>query len=431
MSPRQAQRPIRSSSGTALRYPSVECRHLARGQPRRCPTRSSPTPVSSWTDSRSEQLLAFHVLVKGGSIHTVSPRPLDRGERDGRRRRWANPSCPASSTFSTVTSRAPCLSPKNVASAASEIAEAAASYLRSSLMDGFTDDPRGRWRRLLDRPPPRGRGDRRPAAILFGAGADPDGRRGGLSHARRDQRSLRSRRAPISVMSVIVDGVDEVRRAAARGAATGSDRRSSSSPPAAWCSPRNPMPRSTSSRTPSCAAAVEEAAARGTYVMAHVYTDEGVWRCLRAGVRSIEHANFVSQGTVAMMAEHRRLLRPDVHLARPAHRERGRRRICADRIVSNLRQTVARGQDVYAWAKQHDVPIAFGTDLWGPEAQRSQVREFEMRVGLDSPARIIRSATATNAELLMQEGKLGRHCSRRLRGPAGGGRRSPRRSAAS
>jgi imidazolonepropionase-like amidohydrolase len=60
-----------------------------------------------------------------------------------------------------------------------------------------------------------------------------------------------------------------------------------------------------------------------------------------------------------------------------------------DRIVSNLRQTVARGQDVYAWAKQHDVPIVFagGTGL--------------------PCARVIRSATATNAELLMQEGKLG------------------------
>ena len=72
-----------------------------------------------------------------------------------------------------------------------------------------------------------------------------------------------------------------------------------------------------------------------------------------------------------------------------------------------LERTVARGQEVYEWAKQRDVPIAFGTDLWGLEAQKSQLREFETRAGLDSPATIIRSATATNAELLMQEGKLG------------------------
>ena len=62
---------------------------------------------------------------------------------------------------------------------------------------------------------------------------------------------------------------------------------------------------------------------------------------------------------------------------------------------------------MYEWAKQFDVPIAFGTDLWGPEAQKSQLREFETRPVLGSPERIIRSATSINAELLMQKGKLG------------------------
>ena len=76
-------------------------------------------------------------------------------------------------------------------------------------------------------------------------------------------------------------------------------------------------------------------------------------------------------------------------------------------VVDNLTQTIARGQQVYRWAKKYSVPIAFGTDLWGREAQKSQVREFEMRMSLDPPLNIIRSATATNAELLMQKGKLG------------------------
>jgi imidazolonepropionase-like amidohydrolase len=53
------------------------------------------------------------------------------------------------------------------------------------------------------------------------------------------------------------------------------------------------------------------------------------------------------------------------------------------------------------------VPIGFGTDLWGPDAQKSQLREFEMRQGLDTPANILRSATVTNAELLMHKGMLG------------------------
>jgi len=76
-------------------------------------------------------------------------------------------------------------------------------------------------------------------------------------------------------------------------------------------------------------------------------------------------------------------------------------------IVDNLRRTIARGKQVYAWAKQHQVPIALGTDLWGPEAQKSQLREFEMRIELDTAPNVIRSATAINAELLMQKGKLG------------------------
>ena len=44
---------------------------------------------------------------------------------------------------------------------------------------------------------------------------------------------------------------------------------------------------------------------------------------------------------------------------------------------------------------------------WILAARKSQLREFETRAGLDSPASIIRSATATNAELLLLKGKLG------------------------
>jgi imidazolonepropionase-like amidohydrolase len=76
-------------------------------------------------------------------------------------------------------------------------------------------------------------------------------------------------------------------------------------------------------------------------------------------------------------------------------------------IVENLKATVAKGRQVYRWARQHGVSIAFGTDLWGPEAQRSQPREFEMRIELEQPANVIRSATRVNAELLGQGGKLG------------------------
>jgi len=153
-------------------------------------------------------------------------------------------------------------------------------------------------------------------------------------------------------------------------------------------------------------AAVEEATARGTYVMAHVYTDEGVRRCLTAGVRSIEHANFVSEETVAMIGAAGAFLVP-TFISLVQRVESAAEHGLAPAIVANLQHTVARGRQVYAWARKHGVPIGLGTDLWGPEAQRSQLREFEMRRELDSPAAILQSATVTNAELVMQKGRLG------------------------
>jgi imidazolonepropionase-like amidohydrolase len=153
-------------------------------------------------------------------------------------------------------------------------------------------------------------------------------------------------------------------------------------------------------------AIVEEARGRGTYVMAHVYTDEGVRRCLLAGVRSIEHANFVSEETVAMMAQHGAYLDP-TFISLVQRIESAAETGLPKTIVDNLRATVAKGQQVYRWAKRYQVSIAFGTDLWGPQAQQSQLREFEMRIKLDDPPNIIRSATRINAELLMQSGNLG------------------------
>jgi len=153
-------------------------------------------------------------------------------------------------------------------------------------------------------------------------------------------------------------------------------------------------------------AVVEEAAARDTYVMAHVYTDEGVRRCLEAGVRSIEHANFVSEPTVAMMAERGAFYVP-TFISLVQRVESADHEHLPKTIVDNLQRTIARGRQVYAWARKHKVPIGFGTDLWGPEAQKEQLREFEVRRDLDTPADILRSATTVNAELLMEKGKLG------------------------
>jgi imidazolonepropionase-like amidohydrolase len=131
-----------------------------------------------------------------------------------------------------------------------------------------------------------------------------------------------------------------------------------------------------------------------------------VRRCLAAGVRSIEHANFVSEETVALMAEHGAFYVPTFISLQQRVESAGETHL-PDTIVLNLKHTIARGKEVYGWARKYGVPIGFGTDLWGPDAQKSQLREFEMRGAIDSPANVLRSATVINAELLMEQGALG------------------------
>ena len=296
------------------------------------------------------------------------------------------------------------LTPKNIAYPAAEIAIASANYLRHCLMDGYTTIREA------------GGADHATARLLAeghiigprlfysgkaltqtGGGADfrtPDEEIDPCGHV-----------GPFSNMSVIADGTDEVRKAAREELRKGATQIKLFASggvvfPAEGHATRYEFAEE------ELSAVVEEAQARGTYVMAHVYTDEGVRRCLRAGVRSIEHANFVSEDTVAMMAGCGAFYVP-TFISLVQRVESAAETHLPDAIVENLQRTIARGRQVYGWARKHKVPVGFGTDLWGPDAQKSQLREFEMRQDLDTPANILRSATVTNAELLMEKGTLG------------------------
>jgi len=345
---------------------------------------------------------SFDVLVKDNHIHSVSSTPINC--RDATvidvGGRTLMPGLIDAHAHITGLS----LSPKNVSYPASNIAVAAANYLRNSLMDGFTtireaggaDYSIARLLAQGEIVGPRlfysGR-----ALTQTGGGADfrtPYELTDPCGHI-----------SPFSVMSVIADGVDELRRAAREELRRGASQiKLFASGGVVFPSEAHATLYEYSEAELS--AAVEEAASRSTYVMAHVYTDAGIRRCLKAGVRSIEHANFAREETVAMIAEAGAFFDPTfISLAQRIESASETR--LSSSIVDNLTHTISCGQQVYRLAKKYDVPIAFGTDLWGPEAQKSQVREFEMRMNLDSPTNIIRSATTTNAELLMQKGELG------------------------
>jgi imidazolonepropionase-like amidohydrolase len=353
-------------------------------------------------DGFTELQPSFNVLVKDSRIVSVAAKPINAPEAavidvGGR---TLMPGLIDAHAHITGLS----LTPKNIAYPAAEIAIASANYLRNCLMDGYTTIREA------------GGADHATARLLAeghivgprlfysgkaltqtGGGADfrtPDEEIDPCGHV-----------GPFSNMSVIADGTDEVRKAAREELRKGATQIKLFASggvvfPAEGHATRYEFTEE------ELSAVVEEAAARGTYVMAHVYTDEGVRRCLRAGVRSIEHANFVNEDTVAMMAECGAFYVP-TFISLVQRVESAAETHLPEAIVENLQRTIACGRQVYGWARKHKVPVGFGTDLWGPDAQKSQLREFEMRQDLDTPADILRSATVTNAELLMEKGTLG------------------------
>ena len=368
----------------------------------------SPPPPTLFVDAHlvldgfADLQRGFSVLVEDGRIAAISRTAIEAGDArvidvGGR---TLMPGLIDAHAHITGLS----LTPKNIANPAADIAIASADYLHNCLMDGYTtireaggaDHATARLladgRIIGPRLYYSGR-----ALTQTGGGADfrtPDEETDPCGHA-----------GPFSVMSVIADGVDAVRQAAREELRKGASQIKLFASGGVVFPAEGHATRYEFSRE-ELKAAVEEAVARDTYVMAHVYTDEGVRRCLEAGVRSIEHANFVNEETVAMMAAHGAFYVP-TFISLVQRVESADHEHLPPAIVANLERTVARGRQVYGWARQHKVPIAFGTDLWGPEAQKSQLREFEMRRDLDRPADILRSATAVNAELLMEKGRLG------------------------
>jgi imidazolonepropionase-like amidohydrolase len=344
----------------------------------------------------------FNVLVRGNYIDTVSPTPIECADAtaiDVFGKTLMPGLIDAHAHVTGLT-----LSPRNISYSASEITLACADYLKSSLMYGFTTiREAGGADHSIARLLAEGKivGPR-----LFYSGQALTQTGGGADfRAPVELIDPCGHVSPFSVMSVIADGVDDVRKAARE------ELRKGAAQIKLFASGGVVFPSEAHSTIyeysePELQAIVEEAKSRGTYVMAHVYTDEGIRRCLRAGVRSIEHGNFASEQTIAMMSEYDAYLDP-TFISLVQRIESASENHLSESIVDNVKQTVARGKQVYKWARKYDVPLAFGTDLWGPEAQKSQLREFEIRMELDSAANIIRSATVTNAALLMQEGKLG------------------------
>ncbi len=152
-------------------------------------------------------------------------------------------------------------------------------------------------------------------------------------------------------------------------------------------------------------ASVEEAEAANIYVMAHAYTARAINRALEAGIRSIEHGNYLDQSSCDLFKQHEAYFVPTLatYFALP---KEGLAAGLHPSMVAKIGDTLDRGLEALELAHNSGVSIAYGTDLLG-EMQKWQLHEFALRREVVGIANALRSATSDAARLLNMEGQVG------------------------
>jgi imidazolonepropionase-like amidohydrolase len=153
------------------------------------------------------------------------------------------------------------------------------------------------------------------------------------------------------------------------------------------------------------AVAVEEAAARGTYVTVHAHNTAGIRNAVRAGVRCVEHGTDLDEPTAQLMGERDVALVPTFAVVEqvmdtesmdldPATRDK----------LTGVRDRMANALQI---ARAAGLRIGSGSDLIGPN-QRRRGEELRLRSELESPMEALVSATSVNAGILGLGDTVGR-----------------------
>lgn len=151
--------------------------------------------------------------------------------------------------------------------------------------------------------------------------------------------------------------------------------------------------------------AVEEAATRRAYVMAHAHTNEAAIRCVRNGVRTVEHATLVEADGAAEIAAHGAFAVPTLAIM-DAIKQSGARLGLPPASLDKLAEVERHALTAFDHLRAAGVRIGFGTDLLG-DLMPLQSREFSLRRQVCAPVEILRQATSVNAAILQREGELG------------------------
>ncbi|WP_224728171.1 metal-dependent hydrolase family protein [Francisella sp. SYW-2] len=152
-------------------------------------------------------------------------------------------------------------------------------------------------------------------------------------------------------------------------------------------------------------AIVDEAKRNGTYVMAHAYTPEALIRCVKLGVRSLEHANLLDEKAAKVIVENDVFIVPTLAIYEAFYLH-GKEFNTPDHVLEKLGGVRSNSLEAIKIVHDYSINVGFGTDLLGG-LMRYQNTEFKIRSQVETPFQTLYSATYKNAELLNMVDKLG------------------------
>lgn len=209
--------------------------------------------------------------------------------------------------------------------------------------------------------------------------------------------------AQVGMVCHIVDGPDQVLRAAREELRRGADQIKVMAGGGVM-SPTDRL-ESVQFSLPELQAAVSAASAAGSYVLAHAYTPEAITAAVTAGVRSIEHANLIDEATAQLMAERGVFMVPTLVTYEQLY-EHGQRHGLSRENLDKLAVVIDAGLTSLRIARDAGVKIASGSDLLG-EMARHRGRELAIKAEVLGVMGAIEATTRTNAELLGLADEIG------------------------
>lgn len=145
----------------------------------------------------------------------------------------------------------------------------------------------------------------------------------------------------------------------------------------------------------------------GMKVAAHAHGDEGMYRAVASGVKTIEHGTMMSKRTMELMKEKQAYLVPTITAGKQVVEKAKIPGYYPAIIVPKALKVGPKIQETFKKAYAIGVPIAFGTDA-GVFPHGLNAKEFGYMVEVGMPAsEALQTATIINAALLGSENELG------------------------